>query len=142
MMDHSNVTTTDGVHEAEVVNISALFWYLASQSIANKEFLVKHLGSQVSNIAIYCDNVKPGNVLRPDEGRSFEAVYWTIMDLPAWSRSQKAVGWMPLCCAPSNLVKKVTGGMSAIAAGVLKTCFPEDATVHKIHRAGILLHHN
>jgi hypothetical protein len=143
MLQHFNLPTTDGkVHEVEIVNMCAMLWYLASKSDAGKEFLVKHLGSKVNNIAIYCDGVTPGNVLRPDEGRSFEAVYWTIMDLPAWFRSQKAVGWMILTCVPSKIVKNVTGGMSAIAAGVLKACFPEDVTVHNIHRTGILLQHS
>eukprot|EP00974_Lingulodinium_polyedra_P022899 2209521-Lingulodinium_polyedra.AAC.1 len=34
------------------------------------------------SICIYSDEVQPGNVLRPDKGRSFLAVYWGVTELP------------------------------------------------------------
>ena len=81
------------IAQVEVVNLCALLWYLASQPDAGNAFLIEHLGSKdICNIAIYCDGVTPGNALRPDEGRSFEAVYWTISELPAWYRSKETIG--------------------------------------------------
>jgi hypothetical protein len=46
----------------------------------------------MGRLALYFDEVKPGNVLRPDKGRSLQCVYWTLLDLPDWFRS-RGYGW-------------------------------------------------
>ena len=38
------------------------------------------------SICIYSDDVQPGNVLRPDRGRSFLAVYWGVKEMPDFFR--------------------------------------------------------
>ena len=35
-------------------------------------------------IVIYIDEIDPGNPLRPDKGRTLQAIYWTFADLPRW----------------------------------------------------------
>lgn len=49
-------------------------------------------GAGSVRIAFYMDETTPGNVLRPDHGRSLACFYWTLMELPSWFRSRHC-GW-------------------------------------------------
>eukprot|EP00969_Alexandrium_andersonii_P102991 4544937-Alexandrium_andersonii.AAC.1 len=69
-------------------------------------------GDFSGGICIYSDDVQPGNVLRPDRGRSFLAVYWGIMEMPDYFRS-RGLWWMALMYVPTGLVKTIKGGLSA-----------------------------
>ena len=57
------------------------------------------------SVCIYSDDVMPGNVLRPDKGRSFLALYWGIVELPDWWRSRGRF-WQTLLFLPTEQVKK------------------------------------
>ena len=47
----------------------------------------------VGRLAIYFDDVMPGNLHRPDKGRKYMALYWTLMDWPSWMlQSPRAPG--------------------------------------------------
>ena len=52
------------------------------------------------SVCIYSDDVMPGNVLRPDKGRSFLALYWGIVELPDWWRSRGRF-WQTLLFMPT-----------------------------------------
>ena len=45
---------------------------------------------------IYLDKAVPGNNQRPDHGRAFQCIYFTILELPDWLRSRRS-GWIPCC---------------------------------------------
>ena len=70
-------------------------------------------------IAIYMDEIKPGNVLRPDPSRTVACWYWTFMNLPTWFQTRKE-GWFYFGCFPTKLLQKVLGGHSYLFGRVLE----------------------
>ena len=73
------------------------------------------------NVLWYADEVQPGNVLRPDRGRSFLAVYWGVKEAPDFFRS-RGLWWVTLMYVPLNLVKSIRGGLSALYVKIME-CF-------------------
>jgi len=53
------------------------------------------------SMCIYSDDVQPGNVLCPDRGRSFLAVYWGVKEMPDFFRS-RGLWWMALMFVPTG----------------------------------------
>ena len=70
-------------------------------------------------LAIYMDEIKPGNVLRPDPSRTVACWYWTFMNLPTWFQTRKE-GWFYFGCFPTKLLHKVVGGHSYLFGRVLE----------------------
>ena len=73
------------------------FAYMHHLSTLNEqfgEFLETHVGEKKASVAFYMDEVTPGNPLRPDNGRRYQAIYWTIQEVPSWLRTRRhAFGW-------------------------------------------------
>ena len=78
-------------------------------------------GDLAGSICIYSDEVQPGNVLRPDRGRSFLAVYWGVKEAPDFFRS-RGLWWVTLMYVPLNLLKSIRGGLSALYVKIME-CF-------------------
>jgi hypothetical protein len=97
------------------------------------------LGGKQCRIAFYCDGVKPGNVLRPDSGREFEAVYWTFMEFPDFFRTRSAFGWLPLCFVERHRLKDVPGGMSAVAKEVVQSFWPASDDKFNFNTTGVII---
>ena len=82
--------------------------------------LLRNVGEQ--RVAVYMDEIKPGNVLRPDPGQSVAMWYWTLMDFPAWYLSRNE-GWFYFAAFPSKLIDKVDGGYSFLFAKMMEIFF-------------------
>ena len=91
----------------------ALLSHLGEQCPHFAVLLQKHCSRGMNRIAVYVDEIKPGNPLRPDSGRSLECVYWNLMELPGWWRSRRN-GWFVLTTILSAEVQKLDGGISAL----------------------------
>ena len=78
-----------------------------------------------ARIAIYLDEVTPGNVHRPDKGRCYTAVYWTFMDFPSWFLNNMG-GWFTFCFISANDLKKTKGKDSQLFRLILKAFFPQE----------------
>ena len=63
-----------------------------------------------ARIAIYEDEVCPGNNHRHDKGRKYLAIYWTFLDLPEWFRSSTD-GWFTFISSPPLRLKKSGGAI-------------------------------
>jgi len=144
---HDNVNTPFGSLYIDLVvgdlavhclNPFAMLWFV-SQTKHTAQFLAKHLSSGVCRIAFYCDGVKPGNTLRPDIARTFEAIYWTFFELPAWFRHNASASWFPLCFIQSRDLKSVSGGMAAVAKSVVKLFFPQDKELFNFMTTGVFV---
>ena len=100
----------------------ALLWSFCDASPSYASFLSEHLpaGGQPCRIALYVDEVCPGNALRPDHARAFYSFFWLLLDFPDWFRSS-AAGWYDICVIKQSDVNKVEGGVSAITARILST---------------------
>ena len=123
----------------QYLNPFATLWFFASISVHAAAFFAQHLAKGMCRIAFYCDGVKPGNVLRPDVGRSFEAVYWTFFELPQWFRSNASASWFPCCFVETKTLKDVPGGMAAVAKAVVEVFFPAALDAFNFERTGVLI---
>ena len=72
----------------------ALLNHLSKLQPALAELMAESIGRSRASIALYIDEVTPGNPFRPDKARSYQAIYWTILQLPTWLRiRENAFGW-------------------------------------------------
>ena len=84
----------------------------------------------VGRVVLYADEVRPGNALRPDEGRLYLGVYWGVMEFPEWFRNSPN-GWLPLCYVRSTALEQLEAGLSELMVSLLGVFFPPP-------RAGII----
>ena len=108
-----SVESEDGPLPLELLCPLALLWTLCSRNVGYFNLVRDSCPAQRGRIAIYMDDVRPGNVLRPDIGRAYWALYWNILEMPSWHRSSMD-GWLPLCFVRVSTCKKIKGGISQI----------------------------
>ena len=116
----------------------ALLWHLCTLSMHFYRFFaanVARLGQPPegqagpvtrlrARIALYWDEVIPGNNMRPDKGRGYIAVYWTFVDLPMWFINGP-IGWFTLCYVPLVTVEVIAGGVPMLCEALLRVFFPD-----------------
>ena len=73
-------------------------------------------------IILYCDEVTPGNPLRPDNRRIIHSWYYSIRELGQETLCH-AEAWMPLGVLRSVVAKTVRGKMSAVLRVLLSRFF-------------------
>ena len=78
-------------------------------------------------IVVYVDAFRPGNVLRPDAGRSTENIFWAIAGWPQWLL-RRADAWLTFGCIRSKIVATLPGGSSALMQHVLHQFFGEEGS--------------
>lgn len=102
----------------------ALLHYLTLVSNTFGSIVATHLQNRENNFILYHDSARPGNVLRPDKGRSYVAVYWTILELPEFLR-HRDIGWFPFGFVRATILSKMptAAPMSNLAARILKVFF-------------------
>jgi hypothetical protein len=122
----------------QYLNPFALLWHTASISHTAAGFYVKHLVGRECRMVFYSDGVTPGNVLRPDHGRSFEAVYWTFCEFPDWLRARVGVGWFLCTFVELKLLEDVPGGMATVAKAVVETFFAAGLDSFNFARTGMM----
>ena len=94
-MKESKIAYGGTEFEVHYLDFRSNFLYLSEQSPHFGNFILKHCGPSC-NLVLYMDKTTPGQVTRPDPGRSFHAVYFTILELPEWFRT-RVMGWWTLC---------------------------------------------
>ena len=88
-----------------------------------KDYFAAHLlthGKSIESplrIAVYADEVNPGNQLRHDQTRKCQIIYWAFLDGPGIGVDQL---WFTLGLARSHQVSKIRGGMSQYVRGALQ----------------------
>ena len=73
-------------------------------------------------LAIYCDEVDPGDPLSSTHGRKFQAVYWSLTTFGLCVLWHEEC-WFTACTARTDEVKRVVGGMSAVIVAILTNAF-------------------
>lgn len=115
-----------------------------------KDFLAGHGNSPNGpyELAVYADEVSPGNQLRHDAQRKCQIVYWTIKQGPAMGIDQL---WFTLGLARSSVVSAIKGGMSAYMKSAMELFIRpidlrlgvqlqvEDTVVLKFFRFGMII---
>ena len=69
-------------------------------------------------IAVYIDEVRPGNVLRPDKARSVHNLYWAFIEWPEWFLCRDSA-WLNFGCCRTSVVANINGGISCFIKQVL-----------------------
>ena len=129
------VDTDSGPLQLDYVCPHAWLYIVCLQCRLYAQFLTGCLGQGLpgqrelaGSICIYSDEAQPGNVLRPDRGRSFLAVYWGIKEMPDFFRS-RGLWWMTLMYVPASLIDTIKGGCQlfmskywSVSGGVTSTC--------------------
>ena len=124
--------------EFQCLNPFAFLWHTTRQSDEAAVCFADWLGGRECRLAFYCDGVTPGNALRPDKGRSFQAIYWTFMEFPDWFRSRASHSWFPFAFLEEKQLVGVSGGMAAVARAVVNVFFSADVNSVSFHRTGII----
>ena len=112
-------------------NIKAFLYALCALNCDLEPFLHAHStaeedGRAVGRMVFYCDDVRPGNVLRPDDGRCYYAFYMAIADVPHWFTTGPH-GWIDVAFVLKTDVDKLPAGLSNVSASLLSAInFPID----------------
>ena len=101
------------------LNPMALLFYLSKQSESFQGLMNglidKH---QQLSIIIYIDEFRPGNVLRPDQGRATQHLLWTFTEFPEWL-TVRDCGWFTFGVIRSSEIKTLPGKVSCLMKHVL-----------------------
>ena len=120
ILDSVSVPLLDGgEYEWHFLRPAACLCSLCQGNEAFGDFLSLH---PTPRIACYMDEVKPGNVLKPDAGRGQACFYWTVVEWPSWFQVRDC-GWMFFGAFPQKLLSNVAGGYSALFAKMLGEFF-------------------
>ena len=140
-----------GKHVLKFIHPAALLSHLCATCLPFATHLAKCMRSNPPpwKVILYSDEVTPGNVLRHDNTRKLQALYWTFKELgPAANAAEHY--WFNLGVCRSDVVKKLRGRMSffvktalqtfqepvkLIAGWQLRLC-SEDASVHRAMLTG------
>ena len=132
------VDTDSGPLQLDYVCPHAWLYIVCLQCRLYAQFLTGCLGQGLpgqrelaGSICIYSDEAQPGNVLRPDRGRSFLAVYWGIKEMPDFFRS-RGLWWMTLMYVPASLIDTIKGGLSALYVKTLECFWGSDLHMHRL----------
>ena len=118
----------------------ALLWLAAHRNPLFGAFLVTCLAGAVGSIALYNDGVMPGNAMRPDKGRHYEAIYWSVLQFPSWVRERFGnVGWIALAYVLTVDMQHVGLTMSALNCAMLKLLWPESTDEFSLDTTGVRL---
>ena len=115
----------------EAVDVRAHFQSLTSDCPHFARFLKRHLHDKGTN-CLYMDGVTPGNALRPDCGRKYHAVYWTILELPEWWRL-RSKNWFTFAYVSEKPLKDSGCPESVVLAWVFRNLYIKS----EIHTLGL-----
>ena len=104
-----------------------LRYFVEKCDIFNKvvQNTVRRTGQGVPlNIVLYCDEITPGNILRPENKRRFDAFYFSFREFGA-ELLCRAEMWLPLAILRSGVIRTVRGGLSNCVRLLLRTFFVE-----------------
>lgn len=88
--------------------------------------LMSEKAPMVSNkwrICLYCDEVLPGNALKPTNERKLVAFYWSFMEYGKYLYNDHL--WMHICSIRTSHIKTIDGGYSAVFKHVAGLFFRE-----------------
>jgi hypothetical protein len=78
-------------------------------------------------IVVYSDEIAPGNVLKHDNKRRLQTLYWNIVEVGALALSNEDT-WFVLTSVRSNIVNRMAGGMGQLFEHVLQSFFSPGAS--------------
>ena len=80
-----------GSQQVHVAHPAAVLWHFCGLS-ADYATMLRECNNGVHKIAVWCDDVVCGNVLRPDTSNKYVVVFWTSLSWPPYVRTRVAIG--------------------------------------------------
>ena len=90
----------------------SFIWTLMLVSPAYAGLLATSCPDGVGRTLIYMDDVRPGNIQRPENARLYYSYYLLLIDLPDWWLSSE-LGWLDVACVLANTSKLIHGGIAS-----------------------------
>ena len=132
LITHISLDLTDGsVKQFPVVHPLALFWMVLQKCDAFRGWFLEHLQSKPSNlnnmwrVALYNDEVLPGNPLKVSNERKIMGFYWSWMEYGKFIHQECM--WYHLCAIRSSHIRKVKGGVSQLFKKIVPLFFSAPA---------------
>ena len=101
----------------------ALLCYLSTLSTAFGDLMhAVYTRGKPFNLIIYIDEIAPGNPLRPEKSRTLQAIYWALLEWPAWLL-QRTAAWPVFGTIRSKLVVDLPGGVTNLMKRILCVFF-------------------
>lgn len=129
-----------------------LAWDACSPQLVLQSFVSRHVGfrdllqdrlrkrpctfARQWRMIVYHDEVVPGNVLKPDNRRKFNIVYFSFLEMDSALRNELA--WLPFAVLRTSVMKDVDGQMSCMVRVLMEAMFlkPDDG----FNSMGVSLH--
>ena len=89
-------------------------------------FLLACRGGAAGDFILYIDDVRIGNILRPDPGRVHYSILWSLAQYPRRCAAMM-MGWLPLCFVQSTQLDRIDGGISQVIAALLQVLWDANA---------------
>lgn len=128
LITHISLDLIDGsVKQFPVVHPLALFWMVLQKCDAFRGWFLELLQSKPSNlnnmwrVALYNDEVLPGNPLKVSNERKIMGFYWSWMEYGNFIHQECM--WYHLCAIRSSHIRKVKGGVSQLFKKLLPLFF-------------------
>ena len=89
---------------------------------ASDEFGILFVGcldGALGYFILYLDDVRPSNILRPDPGRVYYSILWSLAQYPPWYFSRLLV-WLPRCFVQKNKLDRIDGGISQVISALIQ----------------------
>ena len=140
-METEEVATSNGVFSWTRTNAAALLQTFTANSADLKSLFMEKLRATPCTMAtpwrciLYCDEITPGNVLRPDNRRKMQAFYFSFLELGPEALCHAEV-WFPLAVVRSVAVKTIPGKLSAVTRMLLRSMF---VGTQGLSSAGVML---
>ena len=137
----TTIVGSKGSFEWYHINMFAFFYLLAVESAGFFE-LVKLCVSRANGgclgLSVYSDEVVPRNKLRPDMGGKYQAVYFQVLDFPAFIRSRLPLRWFTFGYASARALDEAGAGPEHLFKAVLHSFFGQ---VWNLQTTGVRLRH-
>ena len=97
----------------------ALVYMLSTRSRRFSELMKRTIDQfGTLSIVLFVDEIRPGNILRPDQGRATQNLFWCFAELPEWYLVREDA-WFIFGGIRSSIVGKIEGDMSTLMVQVL-----------------------
>ena len=93
----------------EFVEPKSYLRYMSTLSDSYAEVMNSTQGPTKFNVALYLDEICPGNPFRPDRARKLWSMYWACLEWPAWLLSRSGF-WPVLGLIKSSTLNSLAGG--------------------------------
>ena len=126
------IAGTQGNLSVTFLDPRAMLYVMAEERPEFGSFITSVLNGGMGHVVLFVDTTKPGNCLRPDKGRSFEGIYWTILEFPHWFRRSHTRAWFSCAYVLSSAMSDAGVSISVLMAAFLRIFWLGDSCLRSV----------